>query len=637
MQRRRTRRAHRPLLALGLAAGALLVALPPGVAGAETPDDRLEIVAVDTSDFPEVTVTVAADPSLPGASSWEILEDGQLIEATSEPGSSGAVMVVIDASASMATSGALQAAQQAVAAWASSMPDDQSLGVVSFADDATLVVAPTTDGTAIGGSVAGIQPGTGDALVDGVLRAIQQLDGGGTIVIVTDGVGEDAAPETGSLAEALAAADAAGIELSAIAVDGGGTLAPLEALGLPPSATAGPPADVVSSGLAAEQTRLASVTELRWVSDSQAPSIDVAISVGGARAIRTAPTGLEVAMPDAIVPSVSGPSFLQGSTGRTVVVVTVLVAVGALVAALMMIFMRRPDDIVGRLSIYTDDAARQAAADESSGSFAETGVMRRAVELTEGFAVKHGLLDKVGAKLDQADLPLRPAEALLLYAFGVLGGAVFGLLLLGGMIGAIFGLAFGVVGPQFAIKYLRAKRLKKFMSQLPDTLTLLSSTLRAGYSLVQGVETVAQETEDPMARELQRVIVEHRLGRPLEEALEDMAKRMDSNDFEWAVMAIRIQREVGGNLAELLQTVSETMVLRERMRREVKALTAEGTISALVLGLLPVGLGGIMYMVAPDYIGKLFEETVGQIMLVACGISMAAGLAWMRKIITIDA
>jgi tight adherence protein B len=637
MQRRRTRRAHRPLLALGLAAGALLVALPPGVAGAQDADDQLEIVSIDTSDFPEVTVTVAADPSLPGSSAWEILESGQLIEATSEPGSSGPVVVLVDASASMATSGALQASQQAIAAWANSLAADQSIGVVSFADQATLVVAPTTDASSVGGSVAGIQPGSGDALVDGVLRSIQELDDGGTIILVTDGVGEDAAPETGSLTEARAAADDAGIELAVIAVDGGGTLAPLEALDLPTSATPGPPADVVTAGLQAEQARLASVTQLRWVSDSQAPAIDIAISVGDARAIKTAPTGLEVAMPEAVVPSVSGPSFLQGSTGRMVVVGSVLVAVGALVAALMMIFMRRPDDIVGRLSIYTDDAARQAAADESNGSFAETGMMRRAVELTEGFAVKHGMLDKVGAKLDQADLPLRPAEALLLYAFGVVGGAVFGLLLLGGMLGGIVGLAIGIVGPQMAIRFLRARRLKKFMAQLPDTLTLLSSTLRAGYSLVQGVETVAQETEDPMARELQRVIVEHRLGRPLEEALEDMAKRMDSNDFEWAVMAIRIQREVGGNLAELLQTVSETMVLRERMRREVKALTAEGTISALVLGLLPVGLGGVMYMVAPDYIGKLFDETIGQVMLVACGISMAAGLAWMRKIIAIDA
>ena len=130
-------------------------------------------------------------------------------------------------------------------------------------------------------------------------------------------------------------------------------------------------------------------------------------------------------------------------------------------------------------------------------------------------------------------------------------------------------------------------------------LQLLAGSLRAGYSLLQGVDAVAQEVDDPMGQELRRVLAEARLGRPLEDALDDAAERMSSADFAWAVMAVGIQREVGGNLAELLDTVAETMIQRERLRREVRSLTAEGRVSAFILGLLPVGLGVMMYARQP--------------------------------------
>src|SRR5207249_2717986 len=167
--------------------------------------------------------------------------------------------------------------------------------------------------------------------------------------------------------------------------------------------------------------------------------------------------------------------------------------------------------------------------------------------------------------------------------------------------------------PFAVLQFMSGQRKRKFMSQLPDMLQLLAGSLRAGYSLMQGVEAVAQEVEDPMAFELNRVLIEARLGRPLEDALEDASNRMGSPDFDWAVMAIRIQREVGGNLAELLATVAETMIHRERLRREIKALTAEGRMSAIVLGLLPVGLGVIMYTINPEYMRVLFQDSFGKV------------------------
>lgn len=122
----------------------------------------------------------------------------------------------------------------------------------------------------------------------------------------------------------------------------------------------------------------------------------------------------------------------------------------------------------------------------------------------------------------------------------------------------------------------------------------------------------------------------------MEDALEAVAERMDSQDFAWAVMAIRIQREVGGNLAELLLTVAETMTARERLRRDVSALTAEGRVSALVLGILPLGLAGAMYFINPGYISQLWQKPMGIVMLIAAAVMMVTGFAWMKKIIEIE-
>ena len=130
---------------------------------------------------------------------------------------------------------------------------------------------------------------------------------------------------------------------------------------------------------------------------------------------------------------------------------------------------------------------------------------------------------------------------------------------------------------------------------------------------MQGVEAVSQEVDEPMGSELRRVVTEARLGRPLEEALDGVAERMDSPDFAWAVMAIRIQREVGGNLSELLLTVADTMVQRERLRRDVAALTAEGRMSAPSSSACCRSASGVvMFVINPEYIGKLFTRHAGQ-------------------------
>ena len=153
---------------------------------------------------------------------------------------------------------------------------------------------------------------------------------------------------------------------------------------------------------------------------------------------------------------------------------------------------------------------------------------------------------------------------------------------------------------------------------------------------MQGVEAVSQEVAEPMGKELRRVITEARLGREIEDAIDAVAERMDSPDFAWAVMAVRIQREVGGNLSELLLTVADTMVHRERLRRDVAALTAEGKISAIILGLLPVGLGAFMWLSNPEYMAPLGSHRHGPRPARRRHRALLVGFAWMKKIITIE-
>jgi tight adherence protein B len=255
--------------------------------------------------------------------------------------------------------------------------------------------------------------------------------------------------------------------------------------------------------------------------------------------------------------------------------------------------------------------------------------------LTGRLADRAGLLSRTEDALEQADLPLRPPEALFFYFAGLLVVGMLGLLVLPIPMALVLALLAGVV-PVIMLHRRRRSRLREFQVQLPGTLNLLSGSMRAGFSFAQGLESVANEATQPTRRELQRVFTESRLGRPIEDALEDSAQRMTSIDLMWAVMAIRIQREVGGNLAELLDTVAQTMTQRERLRLEIRALTAEGRFSGWILGLFPIAFAGILYLIQPDYMSVLFSETIGIFAVIACGIMTFIGFIWLRKILQIE-
>jgi tight adherence protein B len=252
------------------------------------------------------------------------------------------------------------------------------------------------------------------------------------------------------------------------------------------------------------------------------------------------------------------------------------------------------------------------------------------------FAEARGFSDRLDAELEAAGVSLRSGEFVVASAVGALVFGVLGAALLGNWLLAIVVALIGGFLPTLLLRNALKRRADKLREQLPDVLTIMASSLRAGHSFLQSLDTVAKEITQPAAAEFQRVVAEIRLGRPAEDALEALAERVGSPDFKWAVIAVNIQREVGGNLAEILDTVADTLRERAMLRRQIKVLTAEGRLSGWVLGALPFAIALYMYAVNPTYIGQLFDNTLGLIMVIVALLLMAAGILWMRKIVDID-
>ena len=305
-------------------------------------------------------------------------------------------------------------------------------------------------------------------------------------------------------------------------------------------------------------------------------------------------------------------AFIGSSGSRLLIAVLTAGAAGLLVVAVTVLFGRSQAKVERQLAGYEiPDGAEPGPVPSGAAGVnePETAMVQQAVAFTSRFAERTGLMARTEIMLEQADLPLRAGE-LLFYAPAF---AIIVFLLFAVIAGPLVGLIGGVIvllAPFSYLNYRQSTRRMRFERQLPDTLTLLASSLRAGFSLMQGLEAVAAEIADPMRKELQRVFTEVRLGRPVEDALGDAATRMESKDLGWTVMAIRIQREVGGNLAALLDTVADTMVKRERIRRELRALTAEGRLSAIMLSILSPVLAIGIWLMEPSYLKPLFHDAL---------------------------
>ena len=201
--------------------------------------------------------------------------------------------------------------------------------------------------------------------------------------------------------------------------------------------------------------------------------------------------------------------------------------------------------------------------------------------------------------------------------------------------GPLLGILLAVAVPvatKVLLSVRTGRRQRAFADQLDDSLQMLASSLRAGHSLLQALNAVAQEAPTPPSEEFARVVNETRVGRDLGQALDETASRMGSPDMVWVAQAIAINRQVGGNLAEVLDGVGHTIRERGQIRRQVKALSAEGRLSAYVLMALPFGVAGFLMVSNPAYMAKFTQSLVGYGLLVLCGVLLIVGGLWLRKV-----
>ncbi|WP_127129481.1 type II secretion system F family protein [Georgenia sp. SYP-B2076] len=240
---------------------------------------------------------------------------------------------------------------------------------------------------------------------------------------------------------------------------------------------------------------------------------------------------------------------------------------------------------------------------------------------------------QVGA-LERAGLKMRPQDLVFLVAIGALAAGAAGLALSGPLLGLLLALL-APVGAKVHLGVLTRRRQRAFADQLGDSLQLLASSLRAGHSLPQALASVAHEAEEPTSEEFARVINETRMGRDLAEALEETAARTGNQDFVWVTQAIAINREVGGNLAEVLDGVGHTIRERHQIRRQVKALSAEGKLSAYILMALPFGIVGFLSLSNPAYIAKFTQSIIGYGLIGLSAVLLVVGGFWLSKTVKI--
>lgn len=263
-------------------------------------------------------------------------------------------------------------------------------------------------------------------------------------------------------------------------------------------------------------------------------------------------------------------------------------------------------------------------------------VLNQAVNLTSNLASKGGLIDSVQRRVEDSGLPLRASEFIFLHVMATIVIAAVSLILFANILLTILVTAIALVIPLPLLAYLKRRRDMRFHDQLPDTLGLIAGALKAGYSFMQAVDITAQETSPPISNEFKRVLAETRLGLPLEEALAHMAVRVHSTSFDWTVMAVNIQREVGGNLAEVLEILADTIRQRDAVLRQIKVLTSEGRLSAFIMIALPIVISGLLYIVNPNYILPLVQTTAGLALVAVAVVMLIIGALWLRKIVVIE-
>ncbi len=646
---------RRRLAAVGLAA-VLGVLLPAQVAAA---DESGRIVEVKR-DGDALRIVFRADGLADGVAldpdSVQVRVAEQTAAASAERLTSRdaieqVAVLAIDNSQSMRGE-RLEAARSAAATFLSTLPRDVKVGVVTFADIARNEIPPTTDRAAVRTVIANLvlNERVGTALFDGLALAADLTGdtGARSVLLLTDG-DEDGSSKM-LLEDAAAAATADDVAVDAVYIG-------------PPDEQPPELTDLMTE--AGGQVRSSDPDDLAMIFEDAAEAIgnqllieaelpgdvtgfgnvEVTVKAGELELTDSAFRSFSVAGPK--VPPNTGPVPVQDTAALPAIsrsglpVILGVLFLGLLAVLFVALSTIHRDEKQGRvrrrLSLYTLTGRPAPRHEQTTTALGSSQIARSAVELAGKVVQRRDFEASLALRLDAAGVPLRAAEWMLIQVGVAIGASILLLLVSGGsLLPALLGLIIGLALPWAYLVVKESRRTSAFLAQLPDTLQLVSGSLSAGYSTPQAMDTVVREGQQPITGEFNRALVEARLGVPIEDAMDGIAERMKSKDFAWVVMAIRIQREVGGNLAELLTTVAATLRERERLRRQVSMLSAEGRLSAWILGLLPVAFALYLAMVRPEYLKPLVTDRIGWLLIGVGAALLVVGAAWLRKAIKVE-
>lgn len=626
-------------------AGALAVsALVLSGGGAAFAEDEITIDHVDT-DRGTVNLLLSTD-GLPAGTEVDTSQvfvelNGSAVESSAKLVDAGDIerstVIVLDASNSMKGQGKFDAATTAINAFLDSAPEDVAIGLVAFAGKITSTVSPTIDHDAVRQALADVTLSKGTSVYDGIVEGVKLLDGDGSrnLLVLSDGADTGSAMTLdvakADAAEADVVVDVVSLvqgpkseELATVATETNGSVIPADPAVL---------TSVFNEQAAALDKQLLVTFEAPYASGEDA-NIDVVVESDGTQYHDTAfaTLGPGFAVPDVVD---SGKALI-GNTGMLLGAAALAVGLfGLLATALISAGDNRPQAVKQLEAYFNGAPGGGAAGKKKKGASTTSADLKGSAVSVANKLVSADMETRISQRLSGAGSALTASEWILIHVGVAFGAGLVGLIM-GGVPMSILGLVLGIILPWVYLKFRHSRRLSAFNGQLAQTLGLMAGGLQAGLSLPQAVDTVVREGHEPMAGELRRALVEQRLGVDITDALDGVGERMESKDFSWVVMAVRIQREVGGNLAEILHTVADTLREREYLRRQVKALSAEGRLSGYILTGLPPIIFFYMTFANPDYVRLLYTTVPGYIILALAGFLLALGSFAMAKLATVE-
>ncbi|HEY7148042.1 MAG TPA: type II secretion system F family protein [Gaiellaceae bacterium] len=621
----------RRLLAIAVA-GAMCLTASTASAG-------VAVKGIDSGSFPLVRVSVVT--SEPSASHPGLRENGQpvWIARAENLGRAKSVVLAIDRSQSM-RGGPLAHAVAAARSFLASKPADDRLAVATFATKPQMLTEFSTKGADSDGALRSIEvdPVQGTTLYDEIVQASNTLSEepleARVIIVVTDG---NETRSSASLTQAIAAARKARAAIYVVAIESPKfNPEPLRRLaqdtggayhGTASGATLGSEYAAIASELKrtwrleyATATRPGDHAELEAVWNGQksspiqfSPPTSLGLGSNDAK-----PSGL---LPDVFYETVLGTQVMA-------IVSFFIVLIGASLALTTVKGSRLKKKIAPHLATSID--ARKRKQHERERLQAAAGLFRA----TENALENWKFWKRLERLVERSDMPLRTVE--LVYMMVGIGLFLATLATLSGQptVVTLGLLAGGAMAPVGVVAIKAARRLKAFENQLPDVLITLAAALKAGHSFKQGLQTIVDEGNPPASKEFNRVLTEARLGRPVELALADMSERLGSKNFDFVITAVKIQQQVGGSLAGLIDMVADTVRQRQQFIRKVKGLTAMGRAGAYVLVGLPFFIAGAITVVNPTYMTPLYHTSTGH-MLIYTGLAMMAfGSLLLKKIVS---